>query len=808
MLEFQAFARRDKSEQTCLTAVYGYSVISEAMNPNWQSILQVRLHLVSLASSLFPPWTATLTTSFPTLSLVLRNSRSHPAAMASFLPQTPSRKPSSPFSFSPSVYMNYAYSSPTPLPTNNLHVPTEISPYQYQLAHPGTRAPIPDASSALKTGCRDFGTLTVAETLLSVHSGVVSSNPLPTPPPSNPSSLARRLFVGEEPQTPSRLIWSSKHSSSSFVSPSKQQQAGSFGHYDRKSNGFASFSTSSMSLSSSFEQGSSQSSSQFTSVGWQEPRTPRSSERRKDINREKQGTICLKSTRHSKRLTWNCLGYMFSSSPGIFNTVSPRDFTRSRRIPRTPYRLATRSSFERHFDLASPGFDLRYSDTLHLSTPHGPQSIQTNDDSPVLRQSQQLEGLTFAARATDRRGDASAGYDDGSRLYASQNGSTTVVNPSSPIFSDTSDDFMSSDDELPSTSRTSRVISPTPGPSDIKRLDHDLFTARGAPDTPMDSSPFKSPAYSPAQSRRAQPPPFAFKDRRILNNPVTALTGPRASKSKAEYLISNIASAWSPRRRKSSGSASSGSHSGRPSTTLLPADDIVDSPLSSVPSTPASVSIATAPAHVTPSTTTRRRNTRLNAGNVFTIGTSPIGGRATRAQTRALAAVLRPFHDTQSPIASPTASSSTSRDALSSRKRVRDEAPSPVPQKRRKIHRTENLKTEIEATEGDADNEDESHENQRCDVGNRTFPSTVPLHPSFPAFYRKFAVPQDRFRYGIDYLLSVLDAEYLICTSASSLPGAVKNSPRSTFDLYTPRWVKGRGTTKVCCSGNISTRLI
>jgi hypothetical protein len=34
-----------------------------------------------------------------------------------------------------------------------------------------------------------------------------------------------------------------------------------------------------------------------------------------------------------------------------------------------------------------------------------------------------------------------------------------------------------------------------------------------------------------------------------------------------------------------------------------------------------------------------------------------------------------------------------------------------------------------------------------------------------------------------------------------SLSGAVKNLPRSAFDLYTPRWVKGRGTTKV----NVST---
>lgn len=159
-------------------------------------------------------------------------------------------------------------------------------------------------------------------------------------------------------------------------------------------------------------------------------------------------------------------------------------------------------------------------------------------------------------------------------------------------------------------------------------------------------------------------------------------------------------------------------------------------------------------------------------------------------------------------ISSPTPSESTPRDELSSRKRVRDEAPSPAPRKRTKISRTENSKSGIKAAAEDANDEDDSNENQRCDVGNRTFPSSVPIHPSFPGFYRKFSVPKDRFRYVINPLLNVLKIEYLLCTSASSLPGAVKNSPRSTFDLYTPRWVKGRGTTKVCRSRNISAGLI
>lgn len=30
------------------------------------------------------------------------------------------------------------------------------------------------------------------------------------------------------------------------------------------------------------------------------------------------------------------------------------------------------------------------------------------------------------------------------------------------------------------------------------------------------------------------------------------------------------------------------------------------------------------------------------------------------------------------------------------------------------------------------------------------------------------------------------------------VPDAIPNSPRDVFDLYTPRFVKGKGTSKVC----------
>ncbi|TFK83568.1 hypothetical protein K466DRAFT_554853 [Polyporus arcularius HHB13444] len=70
---------------------------------------------------------------------------------------------------------------------------------------------------------------------------------------------------------------------------------------------------------------------------------------------------------------------------------------------------------------------------------------------------------------------------------------------------------------------------------------------------------------------------------------------------------------------------------------------------------------------------------------------------------------------------------------------------------------------------------------------NRTLPLRIPIHDNFPLFYRRFPVS------------SVIDVELAAAHKISVLrvPDALSNAPRDAFDLYTPRFVKGRGTTKV-----------
>ncbi|KAI0758654.1 hypothetical protein BD413DRAFT_599210 [Trametes elegans] len=70
---------------------------------------------------------------------------------------------------------------------------------------------------------------------------------------------------------------------------------------------------------------------------------------------------------------------------------------------------------------------------------------------------------------------------------------------------------------------------------------------------------------------------------------------------------------------------------------------------------------------------------------------------------------------------------------------------------------------------------------------NRTFPVTIPLHGAFPLFYRRFHVS------------SVIDTDLAAAHkfSGPKVPDGVPNPPRDGFDLYTPRFVKGRGTSKV-----------
>ncbi|OSX62849.1 hypothetical protein POSPLADRAFT_1046241 [Postia placenta MAD-698-R-SB12] len=68
---------------------------------------------------------------------------------------------------------------------------------------------------------------------------------------------------------------------------------------------------------------------------------------------------------------------------------------------------------------------------------------------------------------------------------------------------------------------------------------------------------------------------------------------------------------------------------------------------------------------------------------------------------------------------------------------------------------------------------------------SRTFPLRVPVNPEFPLFYERFHVSS----------FCVEDSDkYLTCKGLSD---ATFNPPREPFDLYTPRFVKGKGATKV-----------
>ncbi|KZT01674.1 uncharacterized protein LAESUDRAFT_707113 [Laetiporus sulphureus 93-53] len=81
-------------------------------------------------------------------------------------------------------------------------------------------------------------------------------------------------------------------------------------------------------------------------------------------------------------------------------------------------------------------------------------------------------------------------------------------------------------------------------------------------------------------------------------------------------------------------------------------------------------------------------------------------------------------------------------------------------------------------------------------IPRRTFPLRIPINPEFPLFYRRFAVSSYREEESESYL------------SYRSLSEATFNPPRGPLDLYTPRFVKGRGSTKVglcpCCCESIA----
>ncbi|KAF5319688.1 hypothetical protein D9619_008882 [Psilocybe cf. subviscida] len=71
---------------------------------------------------------------------------------------------------------------------------------------------------------------------------------------------------------------------------------------------------------------------------------------------------------------------------------------------------------------------------------------------------------------------------------------------------------------------------------------------------------------------------------------------------------------------------------------------------------------------------------------------------------------------------------------------------------------------------------------------NRTLPSTIAINPTFSLFYRRFPASSYYQAADTDSPCSLFGVGH---------PGGVYNIPRNAFDLYTPRFVRGKGTEKV-----------
>ncbi|KAI6127083.1 hypothetical protein F5141DRAFT_371747 [Pisolithus sp. B1] len=70
----------------------------------------------------------------------------------------------------------------------------------------------------------------------------------------------------------------------------------------------------------------------------------------------------------------------------------------------------------------------------------------------------------------------------------------------------------------------------------------------------------------------------------------------------------------------------------------------------------------------------------------------------------------------------------------------------------------------------------------------RHLPAGIPYHPQFALFYRRFPVSSR---------IQTADGIFVPLSSNSEHPGGLYNPPRGALDMYTPRFVRGCGATKV-----------